>query len=208
MTGSSWRPSARRQCVQNPSTPNGLTADNSQTAADGDAATHGAIAIVDSYRTCEFTTVYRDGSPQTWPVSALFLRDGRFLLCTSIGFPQKAFNVRRNPQVSLLFSEPTGSGLSNSGAVLICGDAVAEDRVIADMNFSPEFATLVQTVIERQPSSKFMSSFLGRLMIPSYYWRIALYVTPVSALYWRTRDFSATPETLDLKELRRVAAGR
>ena len=127
-----------------------------------------ALAIIKSYRTCEFTTVFRDGTPQTWPVSPLLLRDGRFLLCTSIGFPQKAFNIRRNPKVSLLFSEPTGSGLSNPGAVLIGGDAVAEDRVIADMTSSPELAALVRTVMERQPSSRFMSSFVGRRMFPSY----------------------------------------
>jgi hypothetical protein len=122
--------------------------------------------------------------------------------------PQKAFNIRRNPKVSLLFSEPTGSGLSNSGAVLICGYAVAEDRVIADMTSSPDLAALVRTVIERQPSSKFMSSFLGRRLFPSYYWRIAIYVTPVHAFYWRTRDFTVEPESLDLKELRDVATGR
>ncbi len=59
-----------------------------------------ALAIVRGYRTCEFTTVSRDGMPQTWPVSALLLNDARILVSTSIGFPQKAFNIRRNPKVS------------------------------------------------------------------------------------------------------------
>ena len=167
-----------------------------------------AMAIIQSYRTCEFTTVFRDGAPQTWPVSPLLLADGRLLLCTSIGFPQKAFNIRRNPKVSLLSSEPTGSGLSTPGAVLICGDAVAEDRVIADTTSLPELGDLVRTVIERQPSSRFMSSFVGRRLLPSYYWRLAIYVTPVQAFFWPTRDFTAPPEPVDLEELRRVAAGR
>jgi hypothetical protein len=175
---------------------------------NGGSTIHDALAIMENYRTCEFTTVFRDGTPQTWPVSALVLRDGRLLICTSIGFPQKAFNIRRNPRVSLLFSESTGSGLSPSGAVLICGTAVAEGRVIADMTTSPELAALTRTVIERQPASKFMSSFLGRRLFPSYYWRIAIYVTPVLGFYWRTRDFAAEPESLDLKELRHVAAGK
>ena len=39
-------------------------------------------------------------------------------MTTSIGLPQKAFNIRRNPQVSLSFSEPTGSGVAKPGAVL------------------------------------------------------------------------------------------
>lgn len=177
-------------------------------AASSDASIVDTLAIIENYRTCEFTTVFRDGSPQTWPVSSLLLRDGRFLLCTSIGFPQKAFNIRRNPRVSLLFSDPTGSGLSDSGAVLIRGDAVAEDRVIADMTSSPELVDLMRTVIERQPSSKFMSSFAGRLLFPSYYWRLAIYVTPVHAFFWPTRDFAAPPERIDLKELCHVASGR
>jgi Pyridoxamine 5'-phosphate oxidase len=179
-----------------------------EVATKGSSTLHDAMAIMKNYRTCEFTTVFRDGTPQTWPVSALPLPDGRFLICTSIGFPQKAFNIRRNPKVSLLFSEPTGSGLRHSGAVLICGDAVAGDRVIADMTSSPELTALVRTVIERQPASKFMSSFLGRRLFPSYYWRIAIYVTPVRGFYWGTRDFTANPESLDLKEIRRVAAGK
>ena len=37
------------------------------------------MAIIQSYRSCEFTTVFRDGAPQTWPVSPLFLADGRLL---------------------------------------------------------------------------------------------------------------------------------
>src|SRR3954452_19419538 len=94
----------------------------SQLAASGDASVIDALAIIENYRTCEFTTVFCDGSPQTWPVSSLLLRDGRLLLCTSIGCPQKAFNIRR-PKVSLLFSDPTGSGLSDSGVVMIRGDA-------------------------------------------------------------------------------------
>ena len=43
--------------------------------------------------------------------------------------PQKAFNIRRNPKVSMLFSEPTGSGIDVPGAVLVQGDATAYDRI-------------------------------------------------------------------------------
>jgi hypothetical protein len=93
-----------------------------------------AVEIIDRYFTCEFTTLSRDGSPVTWPVSPRLLADGRFLLTTSIGMPQKAFNIRRNPKVSLLFSEPTGSGVSTPGAVLVQGDATAEDRIVTDVS--------------------------------------------------------------------------
>ena len=98
-----------------------------------------ALDIINDYFTCEFTTLSRDGSPQTWPVSPRLLADGRLLLTTSIGLPQKAFNVRRNPKVSLLFSEPTGSGIKQPGAVLIQGDATSEDRIVTDPLSEPGF---------------------------------------------------------------------
>jgi hypothetical protein len=54
------------------------------------------LEIINEYYTCEFTTLSRDGTPQTWPVASRLLSDGRLLLGTSIGLRQKAFNIRRN----------------------------------------------------------------------------------------------------------------
>jgi len=160
--------------------------------------------IIRNYRTCEFTTLFRDGSPQTWPVGALLLEDGRFVLCTSIALPQKAFNIRRNAKVSLLFSEPTGSGVTEPGAVLIQGDATAEDRIAADMMANPDLAAFLETGFARQPAGAFMSSWLGRRLFPFYYMRLVIYVTPRRAYFWPTRDFTSGPQELDLKELHRV----
>ena len=114
-----------------------------------------ALDIIDKYFTCEFTTLSRDGSPQTWPMVPRLLTDGRLLLTTSIGLPQKAFNIRRNPKVSLLFSDPTGSGIAEPGAVLIQGDATAEDRIVTDVSSDPEFAALAETLARRQPAGAF-----------------------------------------------------
>ena len=146
-----------------------------------------ALDIINDYFTCEFTTLSRDGSPVTWPVSPRLLADGRFLTTTSIGMPQKAFNIRRNPKVSMLFSEPTGSGVAEPGAVLIQGDATADDRIVTDMSTDPDLASLLQTIVGRQPAGAFL-----------------IYVTPRRAFFWPTRDFSAAPEELDLGKVRRV----
>lgn len=162
------------------------------------------IDIVNGYFTCELTTLSRVGSPQTWPVAARLTNDGTFLLCTTIGRPQKAFNIRRNPKVSMLFSDPTGSGVAKPGAVLIQGDATAEDRIVTNPRTNPEFAALLQTVFERQPASAFMSSWLGRRLFWSYYMRILIYVTPRRVLYWPDRDFRREPVELDPSEVRRV----
>jgi hypothetical protein len=161
------------------------------------------LVIIDNYFTCEFTTLSRDGSPVTWPVTPRLLDDGRFLLTTSIGLPQKAYNVRRNPKVSMLFSEPKGSGITEPGAVLIQGDAIAEDRIVADLS-DPDLAALMETVFKRQPAGAFWSSWLGRRIMWPYYMRLLIYVTPRRALFWPTRDFASPPEELDVEEVRRV----
>ena len=91
----------------------------------------------------------------------------------------------------MLFSEPTGSGITEPGAVLIQGDATAEDRIVTDASSEPEFAALLQTVSARQPAGAFWSSWLGRRLLWSYYMRILIYVTPRRALFWPTRDFTS-----------------
>lgn len=163
-----------------------------------------ALQIIENFRTCELTTMSRDGSPQTWPICPLLLPDGRFLICTSIGLPQKAFNIRRNPKVSMLFSEPTGSGFDNPGAVLVQGDAIAEDRIIADLRENRDLRRLFEQVCARQPASAFMSSWLGRRLFPFYYVRLAIQVTPYRILHWPTRDFSQNPRRFDFEELSHV----
>lgn len=162
------------------------------------------VDIIDNYRTCELTTLSRDGLPRTVPVAPLLLDDGRLFFATSIGLPQKAFNIRRDPRVSMLFSDPTGSGISEPGAILIQGDATAEDRVIGDIAAVPELKRAVELVSARQPSGAFMSSRIGRAIFPAWYLRILIYVTPRRALFWPTRDFTSAPEVLDVEGLRHV----
>ena len=162
------------------------------------------LDIIEKYFTCEFTTLSRKGSPVTWPVSPRLLADGRFLLPTSIGLPQKAFNIRRNPKVSMLFSEPTGSGVAEPGAVLIQGDATAEDRIVTDVASDPDLAAWAEMLAVRQPAGAVWSTSIGRRLLWPYYIRILIYVTPRRALFWPTRDFATPPQELDISEVRRV----
>ena len=71
-------------------------------------------AVLREFRTCEFSTFARDGTPITWPTEPVYQpQQGRFIISTSIGLAQKAYNVRRNSRVALLFSNATGSGLAD-----------------------------------------------------------------------------------------------
>lgn len=162
-----------------------------------DASDKHALEIVQRYRTCELTTIGKDGVPLTWPVCARLLADGRFLLTTSIGLPQKAFNIRRNAHVSLLFSEPRASGVQTPGAVLVQGDATAEDRIVTNMSDTRDLHEyFVNNIFARQPSGKLWSTWIGKLLVPAYYMRIVIYVTPRRIRHWPTRDFAAAPREL------------
>ncbi|HEX8132733.1 MAG TPA: pyridoxamine 5'-phosphate oxidase family protein, partial [Actinomycetes bacterium] len=91
-------------------------------------------AVFREFRTCELSTVARDGTPITWPTLPFWQPERtRFTITTSIGLAQKALNVRRDPRVSLLFSDPTASGLSRPVAVLVQGDALAPDEVVTSV---------------------------------------------------------------------------
>ena len=142
--------------------------------------------VIREFRTCEFTTLTKRGTPVTWPVSTRYLPEqGRFLLTTSIGFPQKAFHIRRNPRVSLLFSNPTASGLTKPPSVLIQGDATAADTIVTSVNAVDGLREYWRdNIYRRQPASSMISANpIMRKIMDWYYMRIIIYVTP-RAMYW------------------------
>jgi hypothetical protein len=118
-------------------------------------------------------------------------QEGRFLITTSIGLPHKAFNVRRNPHVSLLFSDPTASGLVDPPAVLVRGNAEAPDEVETSMvGFEDE----MRQVFQRQPASgMYSSNRFMRYLFEWYYMRLLIHVAPHHLLWWPQGDFQGTP---------------
>ncbi len=149
--------------------------------------------------TCEFTTVNSQGQPITWPSVPYYNREeGRLIITVSIAFPVKAYNARKHPQVSMFFSDFTGSHLEDPPAVLVQGTA----EVAEVLEYGPDIIGLFKTVAKRQPgSSKFTSTKLVRNLFFAYlFQRIALTVTPRRILYWPRRDFSSMPKVIDLSE--------
>jgi Pyridoxamine 5'-phosphate oxidase len=144
------------------------------------------------FRTCEMSTLARDNSPITWPTLPFWRpEEGRFLITTSIGLPHKAFNIRRNPRVSLLFSDPTASGMTNPPAVLVQGDAEAPDEVETTLE---GFEDEMRRALQRQPAGgKYSGNPLTRYLFDWYYMRLMIYVTPRRILWWPAGDFEQTP---------------
>lgn len=147
-------------------------------------------AVFREFRVCELTTLARDGTPTTWPTSARYQPEQmRFLITTSIGFPQKAFNIRRNSHVALLFSDPTGSGLVSPPAVLVQGDAVAPDNVVTSVEGLEDYWR--DTIFRRQPATEALSSnAIMQKLMDWYYMRLLIFVTPRAILSWPAGDFT------------------
>lgn len=156
--------------------------------------------VFEEFRTCEMSTLARDGTPITWPTLPFWYSDEkRFTITTSISLAQKALNVRRNPRVSLLFSNPTASGLENPPAVLVQGDAEAPDEIQASV---AGFEEELRKVYARQPASRvYGNDPLTRYFMDWYFMRLMIHVTPLRILWWPGGDFWREPfelETMDV----------
>jgi len=136
-------------------------------------------AVVREFRSCEFSTLARDGTPVTWPTVSFFeAEQRRFLITSSIGLAQKALNVRRDPRVAMLFSNPTGSGLVSPPQVLIEGDAEAPEDL---GQMDERFESMTRLMFERQPVGiTLMGALPGPLrhLADWYCWRVLIYIRP------------------------------
>lgn len=131
-------------------------------------------AVISQYRTCEFATVGRSGTPIAWPTVTLYRDDGTFVITTSIGLPQKAYNVRRNPKVALLFSDSTGSGLTGHPQVLVQGVATCPDTVATSPAGLEEYWS---RVFQRQPVGRlYGTTAAARWLMCWYYQRLVITV--------------------------------
>ena len=160
----------------------------------------GVEAVLREFYTCEFTTVNRQGQPMTWPSVPYFnVADGRIVCAVSIAFPVKAFNARHHPQVSLLYSDPTGSGLDRPPAVLVQGDAAVAEV----LDYGADIIGLFKTVSKRQPDSRrFTNNRIVRNLFKWYlFQRISLTVTPTRVLVWPEGDFSQVPQVTELSHV-------
>jgi len=155
-------------------------------------------AALSGYFTCEFATVNRRGEAIAWPaVPYVDEGDGHITCAVSIAYPVKAYNARRHPRVSLLFSDPTGSGLADPPAVLVQGSASVDEV----LDYPPDIIGLFRTVARRQPdSSRFTGNRIVRRLFTWYlFQRIALRVIPERVTVWPGRDFSAEPRVYEVR---------
>ncbi len=156
-------------------------------------------AVFRRFYTCEFTTITRDGQPVTWPTAPYYdAPSGRLIVATSIAFPVKAHNARRRPQVALLFSDPTGSGLTDPPAVLVQGHATVAEMI----GEVPWALAMLRQTLDRQPAGKqFLASRLARRLFTFYFQRIAITVQPQRIRVWPHGDFAQATQELAIHDV-------
>ena len=131
--------------------------------------------------TTEYTTIDASGHPITWPVTPYYREGaGAIDVTTGLGYPKKALYARANPRVSLLFSDPTGSGLEDAAMVLVQGIAKVDDD---DLDANRK--RYERESVEKLPATKDMAppDFLKRFLL-WYYARLYVYVRPERVYVW------------------------
>jgi hypothetical protein len=150
-------------------------------------------ALFERAITCEYASLTEKGSPITFPLTPYIGDDGRTLdVSTGLTYPAKAERARRNPKVTLLYSDPVGSGLPNAPTVLVYGLATVRDADLQaniDRYIRLSFAKLPDTY-------KTMPGFLLRRM-NWYFARIWMQVTPVRMLWWPGGNLDQPPQRWD-----------
>jgi Pyridoxamine 5'-phosphate oxidase len=141
--------------------------------------------------TCELTTVDAAKQPITWPVTPYYEQGGPTIdVTTGLGYPKKADDARAHPSVSMLFSDPTGSGLERPISVLVQGTATVDDE---DLKANAE--RYIRESGEKLPATKKMSPPKPiRPLFNFYYARMYIKVRPERVFVWPEADLAREPE--------------
>ena len=136
--------------------------------------------VFENYLICEITTLDND-KPVTFPM--LFFYDsssGKFAVTSSILFSKKVEHLKKNPRVSLLFSNPTGSTVPKH-AVLVQGNAKCED---SDLDHGWE-----RFLPQWRKKEPYIDAFLSEREKFSWFWkRIVIEVEPRRITAWKNAD--------------------
>ncbi|HEX5820639.1 MAG TPA: pyridoxamine 5'-phosphate oxidase family protein [Solirubrobacterales bacterium] len=151
--------------------------------------------------TCELTTVDAAKQPITWPVTPYYDEGGATIdVTTGLGYPKKADDARAHPGVSLLFSDPTGSGIDSGVRVLVQGTATVDDE-----DLKANAARYVHESGEKLPATKKMNPPKPiRAVFNWYYARLYIKVRPERVFVWRDGNLAEEPKIHDahLEEVR------
>ena len=150
----------------------------------------------------EYTTVDARQQPITWPVTPYYAdgaADDRRHHRPRL--PEEGRRRARNPQVALLFSDPTGSGIESGIRVLVQGTAEVDDR---DLDANRE--RYWRESPEKLPGDEgHAPAEAPRGMFGWYYARIYVKVRPERVFVWPDGDLAARARRSTTPTSRRCA---
>jgi hypothetical protein len=161
--------------------------------------------VFDSFVTTEYTTLDAGGRPITWPVTPYHhVEAGCIDVTTGLGYPKKARDAERNPRVSLLFSDATGSGLSAPPTVLVQGTADVDQH---DLEANRE--RYERETAAKLPATKDIlpPQAIRRRFFAWYFTRIYVHVRPERVYVWPEGNLGRDLELFDT-HLEEVRSGR
>ncbi|MCX8172826.1 MAG: pyridoxamine 5'-phosphate oxidase family protein [Archaeoglobaceae archaeon] len=155
--------------------------------------------IFEKYLTAEFT--YIDGeTPRTVAVLPYYDPEKRsIIVTTSPAFYKKVECVKRNPKVSILFSNPKFSGVERYAVVLVQGSAEVDEDIVKNIGYMYQLMInqkdcWKKTVLLKM-AEELTSPIFERLM-DWYLLRIIIEIKPERILIWPDGNLDKSPEML------------
>ncbi len=150
---------------------------------------------IEESSTCQFVSVTASGAPLALPVFLNhFDPDSGTLFFTSPAMVKRVENVRRHPQVAVLFS-PAGSGTGEPPHILLVQGNAQVDETDLENGWKRYFAGWAR----RQPAARETVAKL-RQEWPAYVRRAIIRVQPARFLGWPEGEIGRTPEIVEVSQ--------
>lgn len=157
--------------------------------------------IFEKYLTAEFT--YLDGKiPRTIAVLPYYdSKKKSIVITTSPAFYRKVTCVKKNPKVSVLFSNSKYSGIEGNAVVLVQGVARVLENIEENLHYIMNLMINYRDCWKKQVvelMAKELRSAIAKRLMDWYVYRIIINVEPRKLLIWKDGNLENIPEVLEV----------
>jgi hypothetical protein len=139
--------------------------------------------------TVEYASLTRSGMPICVPTTPYVGGNHDTLdVSTGLTYPAKAERARRNPKVCLLYGDPIGCNLPDPPVVMVQGFAAVRD---SDLQTNTD--RYVKLTLSKLPEAYKGKPRFALRMMPWYFARIWIEITPIRIYQWEARTLAAEP---------------
>jgi len=149
--------------------------------------------VLENALVCEFTVISPSGRPVTHPLLPLYdAEDGRLFVTSSVLFSKKLDHIKKNPKVSVLFSNRAGIKVNPYRILLVKGNAV-----VGEDDIHHGWERLLPLWRKKEP---YIDNFLKmRYALPLFWDRSIVEVEPTKAYAWPQGDADSPPDVYQVK---------